>query len=246
MKNIKYFSLIAVILSSTGVSANNKFDLIIETGAVWQTRNDTQIPPDSGTRFKINEFNDGPFTHSRIEAYYRLEDQHALRFVYAPFDIEVTGRADKTVVFNGQSFSSAEDLTVNYKFNSYRVSYLYGFNGFADNQINIGFTGKIRDAKTTFTQGEVSSSYSNVGFVPLLYFEYQTSLDPNWHVNLTLDAAAAPQGRAIDAALKFRRKLGENVSAGLGFRTLEGGADNDKVYTFSWFNYALLDLKVGF
>ncbi len=63
------------------------------------------------------------------------------------------------------------------------------------NQLNLGFTGKVRDAETTFSQLGVSSSYDNVGFVPLLYFEYQKSLGTNWNFNLTMDAAAAPQGR---------------------------------------------------
>lgn len=246
MKILMNLSIVTLLLFSTSTTAENNFDLFLETGAVWQTKNDTQIPPDTGTRFKIDQFGSGPFSHARIEAYYRFKQQQAVRLVYAPLNIEVTGRPADTVIFNGQSYSSSEDLTVNYKFNSYRLSYLYGFNGFEDDQINIGFTAKIRDAKTTFKQAGVSSSYSNIGLVPLFYFEYQKALNPDWLVNLTLDAAAASQGRAIDAALKLRRKFAENLSMGLGIRTLEGGANNDKVYTFSWFNYALLDLKIGF
>ena len=243
---MKLSLLLIILASSTIAQAASHFELMIEAGGIWQNRNDTQIPPDTGTRFEIDRFNKGPFLHHRLEAYYRLNKNHALRMVYAPSNIEVTGRASNSITFNGQSFNSTEDLTIQYQFNSYRLSYLYGFWGFNDDQLNIGFTGKVRDARTTFIQGGTVSSYDNVGFVPLLYFEYQKALGKKWNLNLTLDAAAAPQGRAIDAAIKARRKIGKESSLGIGFRSLEGGADNEKVFTFSWFNYAVIELKMSF
>jgi len=33
---------------------------------------------------------------------------------------------------------------------------------------------------------------------------------------------------------------------GIGVRSLEGGAENDKVYTFSWLNYLIVDYKYSF
>ena len=133
-----------------------------------------------------------------------------------------------------------------YTFNSYRLSYVYAYSGFGSDQFNIGFTGKIRDAKTTFSQPGQSSFYSNVGFVPLLYFEYQKGFGSNYEFNITSDLAAAPQGRAIDVALKLRRELSSNSKLGVGLRSLEGGADNEKVFTFSWFNYFVLDYVYHF
>lgn len=226
--------------------ASDTIDLFVELGGIWQNRNDTQISPQAGTRFEIDSLNKGPFLHYRLEGYYRFSKKHALRAVYAPSNFEVTGPPGKAITFNGQNFTSNDDLTVNYKFNSYRLSYIYGFWGFGKDQINIGFTGKVRDAETAFSQPGVRSSYSNIGFVPLIYFEYQKSIGESWTLNFTVDAAAASQGRAIDAALKARRSFGTDTSLGLGFRTLEGGADNEKVFAFSWFNYALLELRQSF
>ena len=63
---------------------------------------------------------------------------------------------------------------------------------------------------------------------------------------MNLDAAAAKQGRAIDGSLKMIRKIGKKSSLRIGLRSLEGGADNNKVYTFSWFNYAVFELRLVF
>jgi len=36
------------------------------------------------------------------------------------------------------------------------------------------------------------------------------------------------------------------VYVGAGLRTLEGGADNEQVYNFTWFNYALVTADYQF
>ena len=203
------------------VCVNSQLSVELETGGIWQNRNDVQIPSETGTLVEIDQINARPFLYYRLESYYRMNKRHALRLVYAPFDVEVTGRADKEVLFNGQKFSKTEDLTVGYRFNSYRLTYLYGLWGFRRHQINLGLTAKIRDAKIVFSQSNISRSYDNIGFVPLLYFEYQKALGINWNLNLTFDAAAASQGRAIDVALKLRRLIGKGSE--FGFRYTQSG-----------------------
>lgn len=243
---MKFLFFITLYLFSGAAFSENNLDLRIETGAVWQSRNDVQISPSTGTRFEIEKLNKGPFLHYRVESYYRFNNKHALRLVYAPFEIEVNGNTEAPIVFNQKNFLSGQNIAVKYRFNSYRLSYLYGFKGFGDDQINLGVTLKVRDALIRFSQLGQSSSYDNVGLVPLIYFEYQKSLGNMWSFNFTVDAAAAPQGRAIDGAFKIHRQINKSSSLGLGIRSLEGGADNEKVYTFSWFNYALIDLKISF
>jgi len=249
MKTLFYtllYFLVLMLLSSGAMAQKDHFDFMLETGAVWQVKNDVQINPNSGTRYNIDNLDSGPFFHYRAEGIFRFKKNHAIRGVYAPSDIEVTGRANGPVVFNGQTFNSNQDLTVRYQFNSYRLSYIYALWGFNDDQFNLGITAKVRDAEITFTQGGTSSSYDNVGFVPLIYLEYQKALSQNFLFNFNVDAAAASQGRAIDAAIKFRYRLDNDWQIGAGARSLEGGADNDKVYTFSWFNYAVVDLVARF
>ena len=244
MKVILIF--ISFILITSFSFAENNLSLMLESGAVWQNRNDTKISPTTGTRIALDEFSDGPDFHYRMEAYYKINTRHSLRLVYAPLNISVGGRRATDTVFNDTRFSTAEDLDIEYKFNSYRISYIYSFWDSEDDKLNLGITAKIRDAKTTFAQTGLSSTYDNIGFVPLIYFEFQKALAKKWKINLTLDGAYASQGRAIDAALKLRRDFSEKSSLGLGFRTLEGGAENEKVYTFSWFTYAVADLVIEF
>jgi hypothetical protein len=60
------------------------------------------------------------------------------------------------------------------------------------------------------------------------------------------DALAAPQGRAEDVALAIWADLSKSLRLRAGYRLLEGGADNDKVYTFALVNYAFAGLTLTF
>jgi hypothetical protein len=53
-----------------------------------------------------------------------------------------------------------------------------------------------------------------------------------------IEGAAASQGRAVDASIRLRRQLRNGMTVSAGYRGLEGGADNDELYTFAWLNYA--------
>ena len=78
------------------------------------------------------------------------------------------------------------------------------------------------------------------GFVPLINFRFLLKLNKQFSFLLTGDALAAPQGRAEDILAAVTYGATDNVKIKLGYRILEGGADNDKVYTFSLFHYAAL------
>ncbi len=53
-------------------------------------------------------------------------------------------------------------------------------------------------------------------------------------------------GRAVDVALTVSHEFDSGWYAAAGYRTLEGGADNDEVYTFAWLHYAQIDLGYRF
>jgi hypothetical protein len=60
--------------------------LEFETGTVWQSRNQIQIPDSSaGTRFALTELQGhGPEAQRRVELTWNMAHRHSLRFVYAP------------------------------------------------------------------------------------------------------------------------------------------------------------------
>ncbi len=218
----------------------------VEAGAVWQNRNDVRISPENGSYVEFNEYNEGPFFHYRTEITYKLNKRHGFRLLYAPLNLKVSGVPSHPVMFDGVNFAAAKPLNVEYRFNSYRLTYRYGLFLSSTQKFYVGLTGKIREARIRFSQQGLSQEYNNVGFVPLLYFYYEKRLGSHWTFVSDLDFAAASQGRAIDFAIKIRHDLNEQSALGLGFRTLEGGADNDKVFTFSWLNYAVVDWVYNF
>ena len=110
----------------------------------------------------------------------------------------------------------------------------------------IGVTGNLRDAEIELEQNGVVGRKSNTGFVPLLHFAGDWRFAEDWRLALDVDGAAATQGRAIDVALKTYWTLGDGVELGAGYRTIEGGADNDEVYTFAWVHQAVLSLRFAF
>ena len=56
-----------------------------------------------------------------------------------------------------------------------------------------------------------------------------------------------PSGRALlDLGLMLDYELSDNWRIGGGYRTLEGGADTDDVYSFGWLHYATVDVRYRF
>jgi hypothetical protein len=82
--------------------------------------------------------------------------------------------------------------------------------------------------------------------VPLLNVSGIYRFDDRWSALLDIEAAAASQGRALDLALRVAYDLGDHSRLAVGWRTIEGGADNDEVYTFSWFHALVVSYGYGF
>ena len=164
----------------------------------------------------------------------------------APFGYTETGTFNKDVFFVDQTFVTGQATEASYRFNSYRATYRYLFYRDESWRWRIGVTAKVRDAEITLKQAGTSASDSNTGFVPLLnlYGEYRPA--DRWNLILDFDGLASPQGRALDIGLIARYDLSRQWFVGGGYRMLEGGADNDEVYNFAWFNYLLLSAGYRF
>ena len=82
--------------------------------------------------------------------------------------------------------------------------------------------------------------------VPLLNFAAEYYPSQRWSIVSELDGLAAPQGRALDLSLKGRYDVSDWCSLSLGYRTIEGGADNDDVYSFAWLHSMLASVQFRF
>jgi hypothetical protein len=226
----------------------SRFALEFEAGPLWQTVNDIQIPNRSdGSRFSLVDLvGKGPQTAWRSYLTWEINAKHSLRGLYAPLSLTENGVPEGDLRFNGESFSGGQEVSATYKFNSYRLTYSYLWHESQTWRWQIGFTAKIRDAKVQLRQGGVDSTKDDVGFVPLLHLAGRYRLGETWYVNLDLDALAGGPGRAEDVALKLGWQAGSKVAWELGYRTVEGGADVDEVYSFAWLHYVVTSVRLEY
>ena len=140
--------------------------------------------------------------------------------------------------FAGEVFPASSEIDATYKFNSYRLTYRYEIVQKPKLDFGLGFTAKIRDAKIALASGDLSGEKVNVGFVPIINFRLFWRPAEKFGILLEGDALAAPQGRAEDVLVAATYKFSDRLGVKAGYRILEGGADNDEVYTFSLFHYA--------
>jgi len=235
---------IAILFSSFSFCEDKTNYLSVEGALVWQSKNDQRIPGNTGTLFSLSDFDRGPFKAYRIYAGKRFNKKHEIRLLYAPLELKLTGEFNQAVNYMGRTFAAGVSTSAYYKFNSYRLTYAYHFDKIKDWELACGLSGKIRDAEVSLTQRGITEQKKNVGFVPLINFQARRALHEKWAVSFDLDGLAAPQGRAFDAAFFLEHNIfaPEIIMFG-GYRTVEGGANNDKVYNFAWFHYAVLGLK---
>ena len=218
-----------------------------EAGSLWLTRNDVQIPNNTGTRFSlIDAAGKGPYFNYRIEAGHDINERHGFRAVFAPIDIEEDAMLDTDVSFAGESFSPGVETKANYKFSSYRFTYRYRFYNGPTWSWKIGFTAFIRDARIALRQGDVFAEDTDVGFVPLAHLTGKARLGDRWNFLLDFDGMGAPQGRAFDIAAKMGYAVSDRWELAFGYRTIEGGADVERVYNFAWLHFAVAAVRLRY
>jgi hypothetical protein len=239
MKKIICFT---ILLSSSAVSAANFLNL--EAGLLNNPYNQVRIPGAGGTQFNLANSFEGSEAYFRLSYKRHLGDRHGLRLLYAPLRLTGTFQNNAPLFFNGHTFGSGP-VDTQYKFNSYRASYYYRFRDDDKWKLYAGVTGKIRDAEIRLTQ-DISRRRGDLGFVPLLYLWSEWKFAERLRIVFDFDGLAAPQGRAFDVALAVGYALAPSSHINLGFRMLEGGADNDKVYNFAQLNYLFLSYDLMF
>lgn len=238
MKNFTSILILTMICAQTIFA---QFSVDAENGIIGTTYNNIRVPGDTGTKFSLcDELEDENQYFYRIRLNYTLKEKHFFSLLYAPLTIESSGRFDKDVIYRDAVFLSGTDIDASYTFNSYRLTYRYEWINNKNFEFGIGFTAKIRDAEIELKSEDDTAGKSNIGFVPIVNFRAMYKYNEMFGLLLEGDALAAPQGRAEDVLAALTWNYNENLLLKAGYRILEGGADNDEVYTFSLINYAVL------
>ncbi|MBK8482417.1 MAG: hypothetical protein IPL40_14830 [Proteobacteria bacterium] len=218
-----------------------------EAGVVSASRNDVRIPGAGGTQLSlVGDLSAPPTPVFRLRVGYRFGDRHLVSALYAPLRIDATGVLSRDATVAGQTYAAGSSLLGVYRFDSYRLTYRYSFVRNETVEVAGGLTAKLRDAEISIYGAETASK-KNTGFVPLLNFHV------GWRPGggslglvLDADALAAPQGRAEDILLAATWAASDRMVLRIGYRMVEGGADNDEVYNFAWLHYAVAGVDLRF
>lgn len=225
-------------------AAQSRWHLAIEAGVAGQARNDFRIPGDTGTLVELADH--GPVPSFRATLTWDLSDRQSIRLLAAPLRIDQTFRPAGTVAFEDLVFPAGVPASSKYRFDSYRATWYRRFAPRGSWTFRLGATLKVRSAEIGLSGAPGSAVRTDLGGVPLLYTYARYQASDRFALELEADALAAPQGRAEDVSIKGVWRLSDRVDADFGYRLLEGGADNDEVYTFALFHYAVAGVRVRF
>lgn len=238
--------LALVNLTPAPAWAQDRFRLDVEGQTAWQIRNQFRIPGTTGTLVSLEDHANGPFPAFRATVVWDLGENSSLRVLAAPLRLSVDFTPQAPVAFQGKTFGALRPTRARYEFDSYRLTWLYRFDAPGAWSFRAGLTAKVRDARIGLASGSLSAEKTNTGVVPLLYGGARYAPGGRFAVDLDVDGAWAPQGYAVDVALRAEWRLAGKASAFAGYRFLDGGADNDEIYTFATFHYATAGLSVRF
>lgn len=221
--------------------------LEFEAGAVVSGYNDVGIPGDTGTRFSLTDDLDAATTGAfRIRYTQVFSGRHSVALLAAPLTMISRGTLEEETVYHRETFPENTRVKATFRFDSYRVIYRYLLHESPGWRFSVGAAGKVRDAAIRLEGGGLSSEKTDTGFVPLLSFNATWTPADRFHLLIDGEALAAPQGRAEDVLVAAQYDAGRGISLRAGYRILEGGADNDEVYTFSLFHYFVGGLVYNF
>ncbi len=217
---------------------SQRFEFDVESGAALSGYNDIRIPNATGTLISFSEeLETDPAFFVRGRLTYYLNKRHSLSILIAPLTLNASGSVGREVIFEDESFAPNVLLEGVFRFNSYRLSYQYSWFMRDNMHLGLGVTAKIRDAAVSIADSTKISEKTDFGFVPLIRFNLAWQFIKPLALVLEGDALASPQGRAEDVAVALQGRVNDRVSLKSGYRILEGGADVDAVYTFTWVNY---------
>jgi hypothetical protein len=227
--------------------ARAEFVVNLQGAAVFTGYNDVRIPGDGGTMISFSDDLEADTAFSgRLEAGYIRKGRDYFGVTIAPLSVDSHGSVDRDVDFAGVRFPAGTELDGGFRFDSYRLTWRRKFVPWESVDLWLGLTAKIRDAAITLEGGGQRAEKTDTGIVPLINFVVDWRFATPWSFRLAGDALASSQGRAEDVLFAVVRDVGKAAKLFAGYRLLEGGADNDEVYTFSLFHYLVGGVEVRF
>lgn len=244
MNFLKLFSF-AITFSLLSRQSLASTSINVEYGRASNSYNQVKIDGETGTRFNLVPALDST-QYYRLSLIKKFNSPHGVRFLYAPLKFTGEKQFSKDINFNGVNFPSTGKTQTEYQFNSYRGTYFYQIISKRNYLLRLGGTLKVRDALIELKQDDRTKFKKNIGVVPLFYLYSQYKWDNDLLLTFDFDGLMAPQGRAFDVALMLGYSFSPSFNLNLGYRMLEGGADNENVYNFSQINYYFTALQVKF
>jgi len=219
----------------------------LETGVAFAGSNDVRIPPDTGTDLSFtDDLKSDPAPFFRIRLGARLADRHQLGLLLAPLRIDASGIPGEEINFQGTVFGAGSPLDARYRFDSYRLAYLYRLKRWDAGEVDLGVTAKIRDAEIRLDAEGKRAWKKDTGFVPLLGLRVRWNPTRAFGLLLEADALASPtgEGRAEDLFLGATWRARPRLELRGGYRLLEGGADVESVYNFALIHYLSFGVRI--
>lgn len=244
MSKILFFPLVLLSCLLLHLSLDAQVSIDIESGLVKTGYNKVQIPGDVGTFISLSdEFDSKSNLFIRFRGTYAIAHKSSISILVAPLTTSYDGRLTRDVYFQGSVFSYDSNIDATYKFNSYRLTYLYSPIKKEDFELAVGLTLKVRDAFIRLKSNTVEATKYDLGIVPLIGFKIRWNFYKPFGFLVEGDALAAPQGRAEDILFSVTYQPSSKWLIYTGYRFLEGGAKNSTVYTFAYFHYYSIAIK---
>jgi hypothetical protein len=244
------FALLAFAPSAAAQEIDRRerpFFVEVEGGAAFPGYADVAVPGDTGTRFSLtNDLDASPTAFVRFRAGVSIAERHTILALVAPFTFSSEGTAPFAIDYAGETFAAGTPLAATYKFNSYRLTYRYSIVHNAKVDVALGVTAKVRDAAIRLRGAGRVADKDDLGVVPLVSFRVAWHFAEPLGFVLDGDALASPSGRAEDIFAGLQLRANDFVAFYGGYRMLEGGGDNQPVYSFAWVHYAALGAQGAF
>ena len=234
--HVRFAIIIAALIGFPSIVVG-RVTIDLEGGGVFPYYNNVRIPGDTGTKISLtDDLDSDPAAYIRGRITYAFSEKHSMAFTVAPIRVEADGSVDKDGTFDDATFRAGTHLNAEYRFDSYRLTYRYDFHRASQLKAGVGLTAFVRDAEIRLEGGGQSASNSDIGLVPLINFNVEWMPDERFLLVMNGDVLASSRGRAEDVLLALKYRASDSLGLHIGYRIIEGGADNDEVYTFSLLN----------